>query len=346
MRFHLIDALRGIAAIWVVFYHAYEGSHVDGLIESLPDLLVTIVFRMGHAGVPIFFVISGFVIAHSLRHDKVDIFYLGKFTLRRSIRLDPPYWASIIFVLFLAWVSSKVKNELMPWPSTETLIAHVFYLQGFFEFKSINSVFWTLCLEIQFYLIFCLLVAISQFFENYFKQAKFIIFGSAAIISMLWPLDIIKENLHPGLFLPHWHAFLLGVFAYWSWQKRMHFTLFYIYSLPILISSILGDFSFSIFATITAIFVHELSKIGYLESMNWKWLQFLGLISYSLYLTHNPISGAVFFIAYEFIGHSITSQFIALGIVVISCVSFACIYWWAFESWSIKLSKKIKLHSK
>ena len=82
MRFHLIDALRGVAAIWVVLFHAYKGCHIDGLIEALPNYLAYLIFEIGDAGVPIFFVISGFVITHSITRDHVNGKYLAKFTLK------------------------------------------------------------------------------------------------------------------------------------------------------------------------------------------------------------------------------------------------------------------------
>ena len=345
MRFHLIDSLRGIAAIWVVLFHIRGGFHIDNLAVYLPKIVTTILFGIGNSGVPIFFVISGFVITHSLNHDKVNINYLAKFTLRRSVRLDPAYWGSILLVIFLAWISSVIKNEQIVWSTSKTIIAHFFYAQDLLELTSIGRVYWTLCLEIQFYLIFCILIAITQYFEKYYKNTNFLIFLGVAIISILWPLGLVKQNLYPGLFFPHWYGFLLGVFAYWSWKKKLPTLFFYIYTIPILIVAILTHSKFGIAAGLTAIFVLEASKLGHISSMNWKWLQFLGMISYSLYLTHNPIAGASFFIIYKLIGNSVIAQLLALIIVVIICITFAFLFWWLFEKWSIKLSKSICVHN-
>ena len=346
MRFHLIDALRGIAAIWVVLFRIRGGFHIDNLAAILPKIVTTIVFGIGNSGVPIFFVISGFVITHSLSHDKVNMNYLARFTLRRSIRLDPAYWASIFLLIFLAWISSVVKNEPMIWATSQTIIAHLFYAQDLLELESINRVYWTLCLEIQFYLLFCILIAIVQYFQKYYKKANFLIFFCVAIISILWPLGLIKQNLYPGLFFPHWHGFLLGVFAYWSWKKKLPAVFFYTYTIPILVVGISIGSKFGIAAALSALFVHEASKLGYISSMNWKWLQFLGMISYSLYLTHNPVIGASFFITYKLIGNSVVAQLIALIIAIITCILFAFLFWWIFEKWSIKLSKKIYIHNR
>ncbi len=350
MRFHLIDALRGIAAIWVVFYHAFEGQHLEKLIETLPQFISYLFFEIGDAGVPIFFVLSGFVIAHSVTRDNVNLKYLGKFTLRRSIRLDPPYWGSIVLVIMMGWLSATIKNESIDWPSFEMILAHLFYLQNILELGNINSIYWTLCIEIQFYLIFVILVSFKQRLERYYLSASKIVFLSVALVSLLWPTGIIKGNLHPGLFLPYWHAFLLGVFVYWSWQGKLSKYIFYIYFSIVFVFSVyhypdFGQYSdFCIAAALTSILIHELSIRGHIVSANWRWIQFLGTVSYSLYLTHNTITGSSYFLIYKILGDSLTVQFFAFIITTMVCILFAYFFWFVFEKWSIKFSKKIKLH--
>ena len=341
MRFYLIDALRGIAALWVVLFHTYEGGHIDDLVKMIPNFISHLIFEMGEVGVPIFFVISGFVIAHSVNKAHVNATYLMTFAIRRSIRLDPPYWGSMLLVILMAWLSATVKNESMDWPDYSTMVAHFFYSQGVLGFDHINIIYWTLCLEIQFYLVFCLLIYFTQSLEKYFKHAFQYVFFFAAIISLLWPTHALTENVYPGLFLPYWHAFLLGVFAYWSWQKRIPSLFFYCYAINILFSAYMTQSTFSIAATLTAVFVHECAKFGYIAAANWRWVQFLGTISYSLYLTHNPITGATYFIIYRLFGHSELIQLFALISSTVACLGFAYLFWWTFESWSIALSKKL-----
>ncbi|MFK5893092.1 MAG: acyltransferase [Pseudomonadota bacterium] len=343
MRFYLIDALRGIAAMWVVLFHAYEGRHIDKLADWLPIYLEHLLFKI-EAGVPIFFVLSGFVIAHSMNRDIVNGSYMVKFAFRRSIRLDPPYWGSIILFLFVAWLSSTVKAEPMDWPDINTIIAHMFYTQGLLGLEHINKVYWTLCLEIQFYIVFCLVLFLLHHIEKFFKSGFLAVFFLIAIISLLWPTKIISDNLLPGLFLPHWHAFLLGVFAYWSWQKKIPVYYFYIYSTILLVTVYSSGSEFTLVSAVTALLLHECANFGYIASANWRWIQFLGRISYSLYLTHNPITGASYFIIYRLFGNSLIIQGFAFVITIIACVAFAFIFWWMFERWSIQLSKKVILH--
>lgn len=300
---------------------------------------------MGEAGVPIFFVISGFVIAHSLAKDQINSTYIAKFALRRSIRLDPPYWGSIVLVLCMAWLSALVKGEGFEWPSITTLLAHLFYLQGILDIPHLNIIYWTLCLEIQFYLVFCILNYLIQLFKKNQNIAFIIVFSLASITSLLWPTKIIEQNVHPGLFLPHWHAFLIGVFAYWSWKRRIPTFSFYIYFLILFSATIIHSSPFSMAASLTAIIIHECARYNAITSTNWRWTQFLGVISYSLYLTHNPITGASYFLIYKIFGNSTIMQSVALAVSSAICIFFAYIFWWIFERWSIEFSKKISTHS-
>ena len=85
-RFPFVDALRGFAALFVVLHHASQGSHVTGLMAHLPTW-VPHVLREGDVGVAVFFVLSGFVISHSVARSRVTLPFVGRFMLRRSIRL-------------------------------------------------------------------------------------------------------------------------------------------------------------------------------------------------------------------------------------------------------------------
>jgi peptidoglycan/LPS O-acetylase OafA/YrhL len=52
-RYLFIDALRGLAALAVVVFHAKEGGHIDALVAVLPRPLVAVIGH-GHLGVQIF----------------------------------------------------------------------------------------------------------------------------------------------------------------------------------------------------------------------------------------------------------------------------------------------------
>jgi peptidoglycan/LPS O-acetylase OafA/YrhL len=144
----------------VVLFHATEANHIPALQAAMPGWLVSIV-EHGHLGVPIFFVISGFVIALSLDGKPIRAPMVARFMLRRSIRLDPPpYWGVIIIaILFSLLASVIVKDRQVETFSVGQIVAHLFCAQDLLRYQNIIGVFWTLCLEVQFYLVYALLLA-------------------------------------------------------------------------------------------------------------------------------------------------------------------------------------------
>src|SRR5688500_3864296 len=100
-RFIFIDGLRGIAALWVALFHLYSGGPNAPVLASLTPGILDAALRHGYLGVEVFFVISGFVIAHSVGSRPVTRDFALRFAARRSLRLDPPYWLTIILVVFL-----------------------------------------------------------------------------------------------------------------------------------------------------------------------------------------------------------------------------------------------------
>jgi peptidoglycan/LPS O-acetylase OafA/YrhL len=98
-RFTYIDALRGLAAVWVMFHHFIFGHMNAVSAHGMAAEALRTVAAHGYLGVEIFFVLSGFVISYSVRNASITPRFVGLFALRRSVRLDPPYW----FVIFLTY---------------------------------------------------------------------------------------------------------------------------------------------------------------------------------------------------------------------------------------------------
>jgi peptidoglycan/LPS O-acetylase OafA/YrhL len=325
-RFCFVDGLRGLASLAVVFFHAYKGAHIDMLPSGF---LATISY--GDLGVAVFFVISGFVIAHSLRDQNLDALGLGKFVLRRSIRLDPPYWIAIAMTLCFSQLASFFVAGSVPVEySAKQIVAHLFYAQEIIGYPQINLVFWTLCYEFQFYLVFALLLAAGS--------TKLMVVAFAA--SLLWPLGLAPEirGLFPNLF----YGFLLGVGTYFCWRHPRVRVWFALYSIIIFTASLVDENRFGIVCVATAALIALVALRGQLATvLKWWPLQFLGLISYSLYLTHNTVSGASFRIWYTLMGHSPTSEAFGLGLTVLACITAAAVMYYVVEKPCIRLSKAL-----
>jgi peptidoglycan/LPS O-acetylase OafA/YrhL len=340
-RFTVVDALRGIAALGVVLFHLVaEDHHIPQLKALMPGWL-SAVLDHGNLGVAIFFVLSGFVISHSLYKERVTLPLAGRFMLRRSIRLDPSYWVAIAFALSFAFLSALVlPDKARPDVSWQQITAHVFYVQEILGYPEINPIFWTLCLEIQFYLIYALLLAATC--SNY--KATVIVLFTAMAISLLWPIGIIKTGLWLGSFLPLWHGFLLGVGAYWAWRDQRLAPPFLAFAAIVVAFAALRNDAFSVTYAATALLLWSCAMSDQISrGLNWCWLQFLGLISYSLYLIHNPITGASFRVGYMLTGRGIWSEALWFVAVLGACIVAAAIMWWLIERPSMRIARKVRL---
>jgi peptidoglycan/LPS O-acetylase OafA/YrhL len=162
-RLQSIDALRGIAALGVVFYHAawQSGNAVPANLFHWPVKLLQFFSAFGYIGVFLFFVISGFCIhlqwAKARAEQKLPSIQFGTFWRRRFRRLYPPYIIAFALFMIMAALTSGINvthffvyDVVMHLLMLHNLDPHTCY--------SINGVFWTLAIEEQLYLAYFLLL--------------------------------------------------------------------------------------------------------------------------------------------------------------------------------------------
>ena len=155
-----IQFLRGIAAILVVVHHT--GGFVKMYFS--PTVLLGDLFRIGFAGVDLFFVISGFIIHFTskkyLNNPKQLIGYLKK----RLTRVFPIYWLITTIVFVAVWILPVIlQKEIFNLDYPNVLIDYVKTYLLYPHHSSINAVSWTLSYELFFYLCFALLIISNRF---------------------------------------------------------------------------------------------------------------------------------------------------------------------------------------
>ena len=141
-----VEALRGVAAVAVVLSHT--ARHVNKAY-SAPGLIT--LFQSGHAGVDLFFVISGFIILYVHHPDVGHSGRLGHYLGRRFSRVMPLYWVALLVTIGLGAAGSHVI------PSAPVLAWSAFLLPSMSE--PILGIAWTLQYEVVFYLVFAILIA-------------------------------------------------------------------------------------------------------------------------------------------------------------------------------------------
>ena len=86
-HYELLDGLRGVAAILVLFYHIFEGFSFAEVTNSAGDGIIR-TLNHGHIAVDFFFILSGFVISYAY-DDRWNKMNTWQFFKRRLIRLHP-----------------------------------------------------------------------------------------------------------------------------------------------------------------------------------------------------------------------------------------------------------------
>jgi peptidoglycan/LPS O-acetylase OafA/YrhL len=137
-----VEAARGFAACLVVAVHA--GNHMLKDSGVLPLVGMTL---FGHAGVDLFFVISGFIILHVHRADIGRPDRVVPYLKRRIARIYPLYWFTLLATILLALRHGPVD----PWQVATDLLLLPTATQ-------IVDVSWTLQSEMLFYALFAVLI--------------------------------------------------------------------------------------------------------------------------------------------------------------------------------------------
>lgn len=342
MRFALVQELRGFAALWVVFFHASGGGHLRAVESYLPAVINTIVFKAGHYGVAVFFALSGFVIAHSLRKTNASLKEFGRFVVKRSIRLDPPYWLSIAAIIMLGYLSSVLGDRPFSGFTAGDIAAHVIYAQVILGIPEINTVYWTLTYEIQFYLFFAFALMGSMVLAHrtgsiIWITGAWILFDVLALASALNTLTFLPE----GIFANLWASFYVGVLAYRSQKSLQAQTVFVLLLVVMFVYPAVDNFS-RLSAATALLLAYTLHTGQIFSGLGWHWLQAVGLISYSLYLLHNPITGMVGFAVEHTLGSGFVAASIGFVAIVGASLTGAFIFWWAVEKPAHRLSQTIR----
>jgi peptidoglycan/LPS O-acetylase OafA/YrhL len=328
-RMETVDVLRGLAALAVCLHHFIGGNW---WIPS--GSFARYIFEFGYYGVDVFFVISGFVIPHSLFRGGYKLVHYPRFLLKRAVRLEPPYLACIALVLLLnvaIWMKHGFDNRVLnfTWPQ---ILLHLGYVNVFFGYPWLNSVFWTLAIEFQYYLSIGLIFPLLVHRVRWMVAAVVVLVVGVAFVTPEIPLRRLKADM-----IYYWSfLFLMGVAAFWQRNGFLSVKKF-----AALIAFLAwahwqkhGDLPSSLFGGASALlicFASIKSRAG----------RFLGDISYSLYLVHAPLMTHYF----GFTGKISTSPAFQLlmtlpGVLLVIWISWLC--WRYIEKPSREWSARIR----
>ena len=309
--FEILDSIRGIASLYVAIAHCRGVLWVGGneFLKMFPretwnawDYITfgtSMLTRLAVEFVIVFFVLSGFSIAHSLANNKTPL----PFYKRRFIRIYPSYlvaliWAGIVFVATSFWHPQWYDGtmtefafirtmEMNSYFETDFILGNLFYLPG----RGFITPFWSLTFEVIFYLLAPFLLRRV----NLYAIISFVLF----LLHLLIPR--LLESLHlPGILYEFVFVynvyFAVGVSLYTYFDPVMKFAqqiskkaMLWMILLVVLVMYAVNIYfrvetvySFMVSAILGIILIVYFLKY----TVRIPWLMNVGKFSYTLYITH------------------------------------------------------------
>lgn len=329
-----LDSLRGLAALSVVFCHFLNvfpskladtyNVHMTGikyyfnLIKYSP---LSIIFG-GHEAVILFFILSGFVLSLPFYSNTVAY---KKFLVKRVCRIYIPYITAVLFsyIGFILFSRGGIR-ELSGWfnsawlspVSFKDLISH-FIMLGAFDFGKLDNAIWSLVHEMRISLIFPLIM-IFVLREGWKKSLLWA--GTAALITVLISnaiqIYIINNVLLTiryifmfviGVTLAQNRSYLIDKFkslncymrfglfilAIIAYTNGWNFHGFKIISKFLQSGELLNDWLTALGSSMLIVIALSYKGVTLIKPV-----QFLGKISYSLYLLHLPTMYSTVYLLY------------------------------------------------
>jgi peptidoglycan/LPS O-acetylase OafA/YrhL len=316
-HFDALDGIRGVAILLVVAFHTFYVNPASGKMLLAVDGLI----KTGFIGVPIFFVLSGFLISYPFfrqRATDTQFWYFRGYTRRRIGKILPPYYLSI--AVFAAYYFLRFSNPAYLRTALQWALGVLNFVPNALRF---NASYWSLIVEIHFYVMLPFLFFLTRGLKVRHASAVlfFILFAVPLVVRELtWPEQALAKDqigflmsrfpcqldffawgvLFSGVFVslpvaPN-DIRALGVFGYagavlflssiclWAlWSN-----LFDIHFHPTRWSIEAFHFLSSASAFLLLFFVFDPRCFG-ARVLSHRALRFVGIVSYEWFLFHQPI---------------------------------------------------------
>lgn len=367
-RFKELDGMRGLASIMVISYHIFKRG---GYFTTNPVLHIISDLTLYHwYALDTFFVLSGFLITSILLRTKGRPNYFRNFYVRRSLRVFPLYYVTLIVIISIL---PLVDPDFMPdLPRLIPLLLlyqqnWVHVIQGF-NLTIYLAVTWSLAVEEQFYLTWPLVVnALSK--KNLMRLC-FAIIGLSTLARILGA--IFWTNTHAMVTFFYYNTFtrmepiaagvLLAIaFTEPAWKERLRkvalpvFLVAYIILLVVEVVSntgtphpiydnvpltLVGYNLAAIFAAALIVILTTHAETSILRRFfNNKILVFFGDHSYSMYLFHMPVALILLDALWRNDYRGWPFFFIYIGLVFAITTAISMVTWYVIERPMLNMKK-------
>lgn len=326
-RFVMIDGLRGLGAISIALYHIFRYGPLPAAAEPLIPVTLGTAISNGWMAVQWFFVIAGLGSALAARERAPDLRDTPRHILQRVLRLGAAYWVTIVLTALLTLIAIHVWNDFSLNDAPPTLpqfLAHLGFLQDIQGHDCLTTGIWFIAIALQLDIAFIGLLALAKLASGWLGQRAETFPREGMLIACFAPLALwsLFGSIHDSATDMWFHHFfclyMLGVLIGWTIAGRVQARWFWIY-VAIIVGQLFWQFSKEVMiALVAALTIYGAWRAQRLNTwLNWSPLQYLGRISYSLFLIHYPTSWLVGRWGYQLTGdHPVASLgWLLLGLV-------------------------------
>lgn len=369
-RIAALDGFRGLAVVMVTFYRFGEVSLTEAIIGRLPSKAILI----GASGVDLFFVLSGFLITGILLNSKESPRYFSRFYARRTLRIFPLYFASLLLFLFLLpalGIERLAEGEKII--GTDAVRGNLIHLWLYtsnlsiawandWHFGALNH-FWSLAIEEQFYLVWpmiVLTVAPNRLFKWCLLatlvlaccRIGFSISGTNEVASKTFSLFRMD-----GLLLGSAAAILYNRFGnqlgkYHSWFRGSLLVAGMLFCATFVVGSDDYTVRYSLVSLVGVLLLLS-TVVGKPKGLERRLfenpiLRSFGQYSYAMYVFHWPLIPILApwispVKCTSWLGHPLLGALMYVALLFgLTCV-LAFISWYAFESWILSLRNRLSI---
>ena len=198
------DLLRLMAATQVIVDHYFQ--HLNIKISDFAKELLYL-----FPGVPVFFVISGYLISASYERNN----NLKNYLKNRALRIFPGLWGCILITIIVISITGVnfLNKQTITWLPSQLI--GIIYTPGFlghYGFGSYNGSLWTIPIELQFYILLpvCYFL-LPKTKLNYGFYGLLLVFIILNFVYASSNFNYLVTKLFRYSFLPHFYLFLTGV---------------------------------------------------------------------------------------------------------------------------------------
>lgn len=294
--FSLLDFVRFFAAFWVMNFHYFFVATLSNDIHW---------YRYGNLGVQLFFIISGFVIIHSIQEKN-----MWEFAKNRFVRIFPLFWILCTVTYLITLIVPNIYNfQISEYFINMTMFADIINEASRNNLRLIDASYWTLTVE----LIFYIAVAVFTYFFSE-KRIRYFLF-TWLVISIVAFVYNVDEDFYVKLFLVRHASYFVfgGTLAlitikqarnlfekYFDWGLLLLSAMYSVYIHPSAIPPYtnVNPLDQQIITGLLVSFFIGVSALVYLSKCvtnknTIKILAILGGISYPLYLLHQTIGNVL-----------------------------------------------------